>query len=203
MEIFLILLVVFLIVGFVGAAKDGFKTPAQQTQEKFDAYEVKKSKWLAQVVDRNLEIELEDFVYRGDHAAVKAAIQEAYAEMPWKGATDYMGFTPASKEWRKEALRIMMARKGKLTSMDAEYGIQNSGFSAPTVKMMQEQNTATANFVIWIDGQLRQHGICEDLYIESGPNVAFLLTEPNKIRNGTYKWEPAISPVVNKSSANP
>ena len=203
MEIFLILLVVFLVVGFVGAAKDGFKTPAQQTREKFDAYEVEKSKWLAQVVDRNLEIELEDFVYRGDHAAVRLAIQEAYAEMPWKGDTDYLGFTPASKEWRKEALRIMMARKGKLTTMDAEYGIQNSGFSAPTVKMMQEQNTASANFVIWIDGQLRQHGICEDLYIESGPNAAFLLTEPNKIRNGTYKWEPAISPVVNKSSANP
>lgn len=203
MEIILLLLIVFLVIGFVGAAKDGFKTPAQQTKEKFDAYESRKRKWLAQVVDRELEIELEDFVYRGDHSVVKKAIQEAYAEMPWKNDTDYLGFTPASPAWRKEALRIMMARKGKLTSIDAEYGIQNSGFSAPTVKMMQEQNRASANFALWIDKQLKAHGVCEDLYIDCGLNTAFLLTEPNKIRNGSYMWEPAISPVTKKSSEAP
>ena len=202
MEILLLLLVGFLLIGFIGAAKDGFKTPAQQTREKFETYEVRKRKWLAQVVDRDLEIELEDFVYRGDHAAVKKAIQEAYAEMPWKGPNDHMGFTPASTVWRKEALRILMARKGKLTSMDAEYGIQNSGFSAPTVKMMQERNTASANFVLWIDSQLREHGICENVYIEPSPSLAFVLTEPNKIKNGTYKWEPAISPTVMKSNGS-
>lgn len=203
MEFIFILLGLFLVIGFIGAAKDGFKTPAQKTKETFDQYNTRKSKWLAQVVDRDLEIELEDFVYRGDHAAVKKAIQEAYAEMPWKSPTDYMGFTPASKEWRKEALRILMARKGKLTSLDAEYGIQNSGFAAPTVKMMQEQNTASANFALWIDKQLQAHGICENLYIDCGLNTAFLLTEPNKIRNGSYIWEPAISPVTKKSSEAP
>ena len=203
MEIIVILLIIFLAVGFIGAAKDGFKTPAQQTKEKFDTYELRKRKWLAQVVDRELEIELEDFVYRGDHSVVKKAIQEAYAEMPWKSDTDYLGFTPASTAWRKEALRIMMARKGKLTSIDAEYGIQNSGFSAPTVKMMQEQNRASANFVLWIDKQLKAHGVCENLYIDCGLNTAFLLTEPNKIRNGSYMWEPAISPATKKSSESP
>lgn len=203
MELIPILLIIFLVIGFIGAAKDGFKTPQQQTKEKFEAYNTRKSRWLAQVVDRNLEIELEDFVYRGDHAAVKQAIKEAYAEMPWKNENDYLGFTPASAVWRKEALRILLARRGKLTAIDAEYGIKNSGFSAPTVKMMQEQNRASANFVLWIDKQLREHGICEELYIESGMNQAFLLTEPNKIRNGSYMWEPALSPVVTKSNASP
>lgn len=89
------------------------------------------------------------------------------------------------------------------TSIDAEYGIQNSGFSAPTVKMMQEQNRASANFVLWIDKQLKAHGVCENLYIDCGLNTAFLLTEPNKIRNGSYMWEPAISPATKKSSESP
>lgn len=203
MEYFLIFIIFFLVIGFIGAAKEGFKTPAQKTKEEYEAYDIRKSKWLAQVVDRDLEIEIEDFVYRGDMAIVKKAIQEAYAEMPWKSDTDYLKFTPASKEWRKEAQRIMLARKGKLTWLDAEYGIQNSGFGAPTVKMMQEQNIASANFVLWIDSQLRRHGICENLYIEASPSYAFLLNEPNKIRNGSYKWEPVIMPSTKKSSEAP
>lgn len=203
MEIVLILLVVFFIIGLVGASKDGFKTPEQKAKDDYASYNTKKQQWLSQVVDRELEIDLEDFVYRGDHAAVRKAIQEAYAEMPWKSDTDYLGFNPASSDWRKEALRILMARKGKLTSIDAEYGIQNSGFSAPTVKMMQEQNRASANFALWIDKQLRAHGVCEDLYIDCGLNTAFLLTEPNKIRNGSYMWEPAIPPITKKSSDSP
>ena len=214
MEIIFIVLAVVVVLGLIGAAS-GVKTPQQEAQEKHDNFVVRKSKWISAVVDRNLEIELEDYVYRGDHNELRKQVLEAYAEMPWKKDINYICYTPEevaayfgrgsftkkeretiAQNNRLEALRILLAKKGKLKSLDAEYGMANNGFGAPTTKMMHEWNTDSADFALWVDKQLRAHGICEPLYIETSPQMAFHLTAANKFRNGSYKWEPALYPTT-------
>ena len=211
--IILVFIIGVAVIAIIGASSSDYETP-QQKQMK---YAQRKSEWESKVVDRNLEIELEDYVYRGNRAEVEKAVLEAYAQMPWKKEIGHICFTPEevyhyfgrgaftkkeretiAQSNRTEALRILLAQKGKLRYGDAHFGIANNGFGAPTTKMMHEWNTDSANFALWINEQLKKHGVDEPMYIETSPGVVFRLTEENKFRNGSYIWEPVISPTARR-----
>lgn len=188
------------------------KAAQRDYEHNSNVYFSRKEEWMSRVVDKELEIQLEDFISRKEnYNAVWQEVSAAFAEMPWNNGRNLMCFSPddvikafgkgkftkkerenISKNHRKEALRIMLARRGKLCYLDADIGIANCGFSAPTTLQMRQWNGNSSRFVLWINDQLKKHGIDEDLFIETTPNSAFPLAS-SLTRNGTYKWRPNLS----------
>lgn len=184
----------------------------RENESKSNASRVNKEDWMAKVVDKELEMQLEDFIYHSEnYNAVWQEVSAAFAEMPWNRDRILMCFSPddvvrafgkgvftkkerenIAKNHRKEALRIMMANRGKLCQFDAEYGICNYDKLAPTVLEAKRQSEQSAQFVMWINDRLKRYNIDEDLFIETlDCHTAFPIESLLFIR-GTYKWRPAL-----------
>lgn len=206
----------FLIALFGGlkyfAEKAEFEEAQSDYERRAKAHYRREEVWLAKVIDKNLENQLEDFIYhRENYDAVWQEVSEAFAEMPWNKDRTRMYFSPddvardfgvrkfTKKEreniaanHRQEALRIMMARRGKLCYYDAYWGIENTGYLAPTTLMMNQLNENTSRFILWINTQLKKHGIDEKVYIEVAGGSAYPV-ESSLQRQGKYMWEPRLS----------
>ena len=135
--------------------------------------------WTDRVADREMEQELYDFIYDPhNYDAVWNEVSAAFAEIPGKEDQPFILLTPESvaaacgkgqytkkqreqiaSAGREEALRIMMARRGKLLYWDAYSGIHSSGWAAPTKTQARKINLNTANLVLWMNRQLKEHGI--------------------------------------------
>lgn len=166
--------------------------------------------WLNAVTDEALERQLEDYIYRPENRdAVVAQVFEAYHEAPndpkhmpelfFSVETMPRGMRMTKKEReafvensRQIALRILMAKHGKLSRIDAKYGVQNNGFSAPTELQGREWNMFWLNQVLWVTDRLSEHGVETDVFIRSGDGIHTVESCP--WRNGTYIWGPMIAP---------
>lgn len=180
----------------------------------------RRSEFERKVIDRELEADLEDFVYNtSNYDKVWSEVSKAFDEMPWKPddekficicpeAVDAVfgkgTYTKKQKEqiaanYRKEALRIMMANRGKLMWNDARFGIHTIGDGAPTTRIAEQWNKETANFILWINQKLKDHGVNEMVLLEfgCGYNNWYQITEENKIKCGTYHWFPEIMTNIN------
>ena len=138
-------------------------------------------------------------------------VKEAYDEMPWKKEKDKVmclcaddvktkfGIGAYNREerekiaasHRQEALRIMMAKRGKLRFFDALYGIEYGGCGVLNRATLKEWDKECADFVLWIDRKLKEHGVNEELYIILPLNEACRI-EDSKYEKGAYRWKPAI-----------
>lgn len=173
-----------------------------------DAY--KRSEWMSKVTDEELEMQLEAFVFdTANYDKVWAEVAEAYKEMPWENE-EFICIYPETVEIaygkgvynkkqrdniaannRLKALRILLAKRGKLRRCDADWGIPTSVFGGvplPTERKWLEEET---KFMLWITDQLAKHGIEERLYIKQIGNEAFLASSHPCYR-GEYVWEPVI-----------
>lgn len=170
----------------------------------------RKYQWLARVTDRQLERELESFINDiSNYEEVWAEVSEAYREMPWetedficlfpdivdiaygKGAYTKTQKENISKNNRLKALRIMLARRGKLRAQDADtFGAIKSSWTGVPVSTEQEWSKQETKFMLWITSQLAKHGINERLYIKQ--NTEVYLASKYPIYRGYYVWEPVI-----------
>lgn len=171
----------------------------------------KKSEWKSKVTDRNLEMELEAFIFDlSNYDEVWKEVSEAYNEMPWE-TENFICLSPSmvetlygkgyskkqkeniAKNNRDKALRIMLARQGKLRCYDADYGVTTGYWENIPLLTQQKWAKEKTEFMLWITEQLRQHGIDEKLYIQDDFGKDAFLASSNPIRNGRYVWEPMIS----------
>ena len=74
--------------------------------------------------------------------------------------------------------RVILAKRGKLSLVDALFGISGDDSDAP--------------FVLWIDGQLKEHGVDEKVYFMYRTDI-FKLDDIPKRTLGEYKWDPQIN----------
>lgn len=194
--------------------KSKTKKIEQNNQNATDIYLSRKNNFEERVLDRKLEADLEDMIYHmDDYDMIWSEVSKAFNEMPWKKEDEKFiclhpemvdivfgkgTCTKKQKEQivsnhRTEVLRIMMANRGKLTQKDVNKGIYTPGQCAPTVRLGEQWNTESANFVLWMNSKLKEHGIEEDIYLCIN-NEFFSINEETKTRSGKYVWFPEIPP---------
>lgn len=167
--------------------------------------------WVSRVTDNDLEIQLEDYIYRDENRdAVIEEVRKAFEEWPNR-MEDMpklyfnMGQFPKGVKLTKKqkeitvrnsrsiAMRVLMGRHGKMSCHDAEWGIENNGFSAPTILQGREWNLFWLHQAQWLNERLKEHGIDEEMFIDFG-NHEFYTIESCPWRNGRIVWAPTISP---------
>lgn len=171
----------------------------------------KERKWLSRVTDKKLEAEIEELVYNiSNYDAIWAEVSQAYNDMPWeteeficlcqeaidaaygKGAFTKKQCENIIKNNRLKAIRILLARRGKLRVCDAgRYGIPKSTWSGIPLFTEQKWSEQETKFMLWITKQLGKHGIHEKLYIKQYGTDAFLAST-HPLYRGYYVWEPVI-----------
>ena len=195
--------------------KSQIKRVETSHKQMMNTYFSNKSKFEEKVTDRELEADLEDFIYNtSNYDEVWAEVSKAFDEMHWKSDDEkFICICPEAVEaafgkntytkkqreqiaanYRKEALRIMMANRGKLIYNDIHCGFHSSGQGAPTVRLGEKWNTESANFALWINSKLKEHGIDEPVYICTGNNEYWIINEETKTFPGEYIWLPEILP---------
>ena len=149
-----------------------------------------KAKWLQQVLDERLEMELEQKIWKKDPEARKE-ISDAYHDMGYHSTGEYYEI-PDSKAGRDDALRILMAWHGKLRRVDAYSWIENYvDPNIPTRIEGRKNYESQLRYALWIDKQLRKHGIRQELlFVDESGNV--LKISESRYRRGRYRWKPTI-----------
>ena len=158
--------------------------------------------WKTLVVDSQLESEIRvkdmrDFQYFQEYqdyrqkyvdGPMKAAFEQVREEIRRKHP-DYMPYGTVEFE-QEDYERILLARKGKLRSVDSGWFGISGGL-----------NTYKREFVEWIDGKLQEHGINAGLcYRTAGPQWGggtYAKSAWNRVpsiwqKDGTFLWEPAV-----------
>lgn len=204
---------------FIGVGWLIDKTQSAKTKKKVleeieqnGTYEERKEAWLNRVTDKTLENHLERQIYNMENREqIWKEVKEAYDEMPWKKERDKFiclcakdvktkfGIGTYTQEeiekiaasYRKEALRIMLAKRGKLRFFDALYGIEYGGCGLLRQAALKEWDKECADFVFWIDTKLKKQGVNEELYIISLYNEVWRFKD-FKYEKGTYRWKPAL-----------
>lgn len=153
-------------------------------------HNLEKSKWLQQVLDERLEMELEQKIWKNDPEAVKDMI-DAYNDMGYPALARNFEM-PTSKIGRDDALRILMAWHGKLRRVDAYSGIENYvDPNVPTRIEGRKNYESQLQYALWIDRQLRKHGIRQELLFVDESNNVLKISE-SRYRRGCYRWKPSI-----------
>lgn len=201
--------------GKLASEKSATKKLRQDRKDVMNEHFSHQDDFESKVLDRELESDLEDFIYNTDnYDKVWEEVSKAYNEMPWKPEDEkFICICPEAVEtvfgkgvytkkqreqiaasYRKEALRIMMANRGKLIYSDVYFGFSSYGEGAPTVRICEKLNTESANLVLWINSKLKEHSIEEDVYIRRLNNEYFVINDKTKKCLGKYVWFPEILP---------
>lgn len=171
MELILALILGAILFGRIRSDKAATKSAAIDFEESEAAFQEQLKAWLAKVADVDLERELETYICEPrNRKAVIDAVNKAYREMGHDQDADAMIFLAQktkdeayASRCRKTALRIMMARRGKLLYWDAHDGIDVTIGDAPTYNMRKAKYQQKVRLVFWINDQLKKHGINEPL----------------------------------------
>ena len=179
----------------------------EANQEIDNQYE---KEWLEKVTDKELEMKLEAFIFDvSNYDAVWKEISEAYREMPWETRDCICLTTDAVKNRYKgrftlkqcdniaahnrvEALRIMLAKRGKLPRLDAQLGIQASTWSSLPELTERQYSEEETKFMLWITEQLAKHGVEERLFFKFDGKLDAFLASTHPYYRGIYVWEPMI-----------
>ena len=127
-------------------------------------------------------------------------IKKAHDEMPWLGKIrskyEYeSGVEPLMVSWDKTQTyrirQIMMACRGKLTDNDASLGIwiglQSGGTQISNLRGLDHMR----KYVMWIDRQLKEHGVNEEMYFHEF-GTAYTIDAARHRFNGTFRWAPSV-----------
>lgn len=173
-----------------------------ELKEKSHDYLNRLREWENKVADQKLAEHLAGYLYnmkdgfeftKNDPNGIFEEINNTLKEMNWLSYKDCVLIMPKT-ETREFYLRILMANRGKLLPSDATCGIK--AFSACGHK---PENTA--EFVLWIDKKLKEHGIIEnpvyeeELYDDYKNMVIKKYHYLNKPVSDAFKfmWRPNIS----------
>ena len=154
-------------------------------------HNLEKSKWLEQVLDERLEMELEQRIWEND-AELRKELGDAYRDMGFENMADGPDRMPVDNVLRDRALQILMAWHGKLRRVDAYSGIENYvDPNVPTRIEGRKRYESRMRYALWIDRQLRKHGIRQEfLFVDESNNV--LKISESRYRRGCYRWKPSI-----------
>ena len=147
--------------------------------------------WKKKVLDLYLENS-----FKAEIQHNKKAFFEKYSKELTKSANEIWGNYALSHGTTEilqiDALRILMANRGKLLKEDADFGIYVDEYKKTDLYLQEIQNKA--QLVIWINKQLMRHGIheqllaraCSDYYIVRNENIC------NGRFGGVYMWYPMV-----------
>ena len=158
--------------------------------------------WKERVADQEMTIDFAAKLYelkdgfefnKNEPTGLFKEIDDTLKEMHWLTFKDAVVLAPRP-ETREFYLRILLANRGKLMPSDASCGIEK-------FKACGHKPEDTAEFVLWIDKKLKEHGINErpvyscDAYNIS-QNISF--TEYHYLNNPTdkgmrYMWKPNVA----------
>lgn len=169
----------------------------------------------SKVIDKELEADLEDFIYKPENQdKVWEEVSKAYDEMPWKPeeekfiCLDYLaaekkfGRSYTAKElaefisfYRQEALRIMLANRGKISQYDRNGFTIDKPRYTPTQRGREKATAESAGLVLWMQEKLKEHGVNEAVYIHHHSGYFFPLCDKTKTYGGEYTWAPYLTPL--------
>jgi hypothetical protein len=167
----------------------------------------RKQIWLNKVTDKKLEEEIELLVYYPEnHDKIRTEVLETYKEMPWKKDKTFICLTPEdvityygkgvytkkereiiAEHERKEILRILMANRGKLLYLDAEYGISQNNFFVYPAAIARQKSIDEVDFILWLT---KKAGINERVFIKQSTHYYLASKYPTYL--GDYQWESLI-----------
>ena len=184
MEIFIVLF--WGIIWAVRIIVDKYKSAKADREIKADihAWETAMERWVSEVCDKELEDEVEYFVYDPKNMSeVRQTVLKAFAE----AEMTHLNFD------KTDAIRVYLAKQGKLMMHDARHGISVKSGEQTSIGMKKEMQDRR-QFVFWINSRLIDHGICEDIFIQNyGTHQCYSLNDKDHI-GGYYMWRPSIYP---------
>lgn len=144
--------------------------------------------WEDKVTDKELEVVLEDRLYHEDPDLLKE-IEDAMKQYP---DISY-GRSLRTILQSKDALRILMALRGKLILSDALCGITVKG-NGSTRLQSGEYCKNQLMFIKWINTMLKPSGLDGDLFIEN-PGIIVRIENKRNIVAGNVKWRQMFFPI--------
>ncbi|MCQ2052408.1 MAG: hypothetical protein MJZ03_00460 [archaeon] len=137
--------------------------------------------WEAKVVDRDLEYKvMHTNLLWDDENHYKDIITNVIRSIPLisEDFGDEYGYYKFFKVYTIWCARILMAYNGKLLYNDAMKGIRSPGVYDSEVKKEWKMNH---QLMIWINDQLKSHGINEEMYFVNGCNLQSCVYKPEQI----------------------
>lgn len=161
--------------------KSTTKTARETSNNLIQTHQNDLDSWESKTTDRQLESELRSLISR----ATYDEILNALIEIGWSGE---MSQNP--ERYREDVLRLLMSSKGKLPYSDATFGINSHYGKDPESKEEALLNVRSYNIVMFIDAQLKHHGIDEPMYVY---RVAYHpLHDKSSHVSGRYMWKPML-----------
>ena len=183
-----ILAIILAIVVFGKIALDNSEKKASDREfaQAMKSFSDANKSWIDKVVDEQLEEQLEQDIFIGEkREQFLEEVRQAYSEMSKDTSNIFM-------PRKTELLLILLARRGKLRYIDAENGIENFvSILKPTPIEGKKNYESQLKFAIWMNEQLKAHGISEELVLVGVDELCYKL-EDSKWRMGRYKWRPSI-----------
>ena len=145
-----------------------------------------RDEWISKITDRDLENEIELYMYENPAEAAKKA-KELCPCIPEACPDDGL-FN------RKIYFRILMSEHGKLRREDAMFGIRKPRYSIGGIPRLIaiQKSRVFYQYIMWLDDNLKQHGAdVGELYLERGIGTHFNVQEAEDGKmGGTYIWAP-------------
>lgn len=192
-------LILFLIVaGFLFLTISSDKAAGSLAKSSFEKERAEKERdyelWMATVRDKDLEIELQDFIYDNTRAKsgkkfapdtdpvtwMSPELKERLSDIP----PDVVSFCST----RDELLLVLLAKKGKIPMYFAQGGIRCVGDNCTTPGRRRFQHQR--RFIMWLDEELQKHGV-EPMRFKKDSNPlqrTDFAKDVTKSCSGTYCW---------------
>ena len=215
-----VLIAVFLSLRGAGRGLSSFG--ARASYDRIKANDAKRlAEWQAKVADEELETDLKERLenqdselleeirsswaeYFGtertlDEVRILANREKIYALTGVPASTAiisgrqwYIGKALKGEISFENAMRILMSNRGRVRKDDWTYGINYRQFDGYGTEISHVQ---TSNFVKTMNRKLREHGINEEMYVESPPEYLRVQENWTVRTSGRIYWEPMISEV--------
>lgn len=177
----IIALILILFIGFKIIIE---KSASMEAAHKRDEWKSAHDEWCASVTDKNLEDELELFIYNNPTYAGELARK-------------ICPLLPKDQQDKTNSLRILLAQRGKIRHFDALFGIKTPFYSPKPALKMKQQYMVFYVYITWLNNYLEKNGFPKnDLYFvpdypgSNSPSFININDKSELIRCGTYVWSP-------------
>lgn len=164
------------------------------TQARYNAIQKQRDKdWQARVVptpEEEEDIKFDEYKRHQELLDEYSAIVRRDREEHPEKIDRVNGKTPLERQWFENAtLRMCYAQHGKMCLADALFGMRGYQKDVPVI--------------LWIDEQLKKHGVDEKMYFtctssRNDKRTVFNLNEVPPNVYGEFKWDPQINPMYKR-----
>ena len=211
MELILLLILGGIVLFKLSGEKSTNRANDRQIERDAKEHSASLEDWFNRVTNKELETELEYKLYHND----KDLWAEANSSVEY-----YFGAKPEQSDMINEyyakilslfdgddnqriALRLLMANRGYLLSLDAEYGIKYNS-TAKIQKIADDKKSMCFHFFDAVNNKLVGRGICEQRYLCNGVSGRYQIFRGNEQvipHYGAFYWAPAVSPLDKRLAA--